>query len=749
MASYDPLKIYYYVVLATDEPTAVTPFQGFSRSWRHNHWALMLLPTLPGDVLERGSDFKQILAQRMGGLRSLHWMPLSLRALEKLSLPEMGVFVVLFTGEHECALRVADWTRRQPRPLIHVTSQNADGAISPDQFSASKLKAYCAEALKSSRDCFSDEQLDAADTALVSWKEPDLIPAGITAHGHNVLIPNHLSLLRASRSCETGRPYAGEAEAEYTEKILESAAAVRQLREEVGLHPVHLLSLLRPGLILAEPSLFRTHYHRVRTDGSRDARSVGRTIRFFQSQRGLFNQSDTLHDDFATSSNARGIAAMRRSELETFTLGVGLFAAQTVSAVVRLSPGVNHAFPALSNYARNIRSNRIEARLKTPRLFRAVQQELTKAVGKDRLKFIVDEPGPIKIISDAPIEWLPTGNLPMCLRYNCSRINATPGNLLMNLLTERPPAIIPPQALRKILVISTFSDDDPIKEFLAQSLDVAGGHWRDGIDVSFVRATTLSEFVDALNRFDGSIVVFDGHGVDNADQPIGKLAIGGEQVDVWGLRGKVRVPPIVILSACDTHGIDASSQATVGNGFLALGAQTVVATLLPVSAAAAALFIGRLFVRIADFVPAALDARGRGLSWSEVISGMLRMSLASEVLNNFVGPPTGIDQPRGQLQLQANEDINVRNSPSWFDDLLVNIADYKQVAVDRIASRADALIARSEAIRYIQLGHPDAIVIADEAIVKRIEAIYASPPTSAWLGNGDDRDAGAPLPSSS
>src|SRR5205823_421219 len=125
------------------------------------------------------------------------------------------------------------------------------------------------------------------------------------------------------------------------------------------------------------------------------------------------------------------------------------------------------------------------------------------------------------------------------------------------------------------------------------------------------------------------------------------------------------------------HGIDASSQATVGNGFLALGARTVLATLLPVGGVQSASFIARLVYRLADFVPVALKARGRVLNWTEIVSGMLRMILASEILDALVGLPADLGTPRGDIQLKANEDINLHEDEEWFDNLLKNIAEYR------------------------------------------------------------------------
>lgn len=186
-------------------------------------------------------------------------------------------------------------------------------------------------------------------------------------------------------------------------------------------------------------------------------------------------------------------------------------------------------------------------------------------------------------------------------------------------------------------------------------------------------------------------------------------------VDVWSLREIARVPMIVILSACDTHGIDSSTHVTVGNGLLAWGARTVLATMLPVGGQSSAAFIARLIYRLADFLPAALSARKRVLNWTEVISGMLRMMLASEILDDLVGPPAPLDTPRGHIQSAINIAINSYD-PSWFDQLLERIAAQRSEKLGSVQSRVKGAIARSEAIRYVQLGNPETILLDDGSI---------------------------------
>ncbi len=418
------------------------------------------------------------------------------------------------------------------------------------------------------------------------------------------------------------------------------------------------------------------------------------------------------------------LLAERQSELETFTLGLGLKAAQTCSTVMRLSPGVNHVFSNLTAYARHVRSRRFEARFKTPRLFEAIQKSLKGSVGDERIEFIKERGGPLKIVSDAPVEWLPVGNLPLCLRYDCSRINATPGNLMMAQLTNAENLTFQPADLQQILVVSSFEKGDLLRNALTGSLKALRHQWEGKVKLIFVSVTSQEEFVHALNSFDGYVMIFDGHGADNADEPVGKIVLGKNEVDVWQLLGAVRIPPIIVLSACDTHGIDALSHATVGNGFLALGARTVLATLLPVGGSASASFIARLVYRIADFLPAALAAKKRVLNWTEVVAGMLRMLYASEVLNELVGPPRALDSPRGNIQSAANADINTGDE-RWYDNLLDRIAQHRGVTCERVESKAATVLARCEAIRYVQLGNPETILIDDGAIRNQVMREYS------------------------
>jgi hypothetical protein len=128
-----------------------------------------------------------------------------------------------------------------------------------------------------------------------------------------------------------------------------------------------------------------------------------------------------------------------------------------------------------------------------------------------------------------------------------------------------------------------------------------------------------------------------------------------------------------------------------------------------------------LVLRISEFIPAALRARTRVLSWNEVIGGMLRMLFASEMLNALVGPPDKDGTPRSDMQTAANADINTYEDENWFDNLLKAISSFRNEPLEKVVSRARAVTARAEAIRYVQLGHPEAILIDDGEVLERLK----------------------------
>lgn len=103
------------------------------------------------------------------------------------------------------------------------------------------------------------------------------------------------------------------------------------------------------------------------------------------------------------------------------------------------------------------------------------------------------------------------------------------------------------------------------------------------------------------------------------------------------------------------------------------------------------------------------------------------MLLASEILDVLVGPPAPLGTPRAKLQAKANIEINSRQYDDWYERLLIAIAAHRGEDFETVRSKARSVMARAEAIRYVQLGNPETILIDDGEIRKRVLQEYNAP----------------------
>jgi hypothetical protein len=147
---------------------------------------------------------------------------------------------------------------------------------------------------------------------------------------------------------------------------------------------------------------------------------------------------------------------------------------------------------------------------------------------------------------------------------------------------------------------------------------------------------------------------------------------------------------------------------TVANAFLYAGAKTVVGTLAPVDAARAALLIGRLVLRLLEFVPLIRSP----LCWSEVMGGMLRMSYAWDVLETLVRThriPQPLDHLR-PVQIAANVAINTFRS-DWLETMLEDLSSATSIPAATIRASWREVAYFTESLLYLQLGDPEHIWI--------------------------------------
>jgi hypothetical protein len=187
-------------------------------------------------------------------------------------------------------------------------------------------------------------------------------------------------------------------------------------------------------------------------------------------------------------------------------------------------------------------------------------------------------------------------------------------------------------------------------------------------------------------------------------------------VDIWHLRGKIdRPPPIVMLSACDTHAAD-RNHATSANGFLSIGTRAVLGTIFPIDARTAAIFTTRLLYRVAEFIPSSVGVLGRALTWTEIVCGMLKMQFLTDFLRHLMSRKLITEEIYFDIHPKGNYAINSGHDNPFqavFELLIVNGVD------EAIARRElEVAVANSETISYLNMGRPETIMIGTEALIE-------------------------------
>ena len=553
---------------------------------------------------------------------------------------------------------------------------------------------------------------------LERWQPEERRPSSLTFHSHNVTRANEMTLIGAGEAPIVGRDgnlHVSPHE-DYIQGITQSSEAVMALWEKTKDRLANLLMPPRPDLFLVAPSMYRGIWKRL--ERVIDDPLIKSTLRGLDRQRGYTMELKVPGEE---SINKVGpLLGLRGAELKLLTTAVGLRAAGTLAATIRLPPAVDRTGGVVGHLARFLRAHDDPPRIKAARVFKAVQQALENAIPPDHRALIARSTTGIKIIADAPIEWLPVDGVPLGIRFDVSRINATPGNLFMEQI--RPPMThhITPDAFRNYLVLSMFEDGDPI----APHLRLGTLHTMDGegerIFGRYESPKTPAEFAAALARFEGPMVVIDSHATHPDEDGPGGLMIGGKSFDVWSLAGKVKFPPIVVLSACDTHPFD-RSHATVANGVLACGATAVVATAHPIRAPQAARFVMRLINRAVHY-GAIVNEMGRAVPWTHIVGGVLRMELVTDIIRGFQAEGAFDNKLGSALLLDTNMDLTPL-LPEWFERLRDRIISTGSVVRATWDVRVPDLIAASDAIRYLHLGNPEAILLSSPQVVAKIEEL--------------------------
>jgi hypothetical protein len=698
-------KIFYILALDDWGPSDVTLFQGFAPGLIDHIPTMQSIVRFPVDAYDFALKRPTRLARRISGSGSWRWTPFNVSSLVDLEFDPRSPCCVIFSATETCRDAVNGWRNQQKLPVFHVGIELAGCDCRLEDVTPGAIAGYCRATLKIAKSLLPGLDVQAELEAIDLWIPPSPTKSPLTHVSHNVSVANEMVLLSEGYMPNDGPPL--KSDNDYFSAIDGSASQVGLLRDEAGEPVAFRREPPGPDLILFAPAIYKGLEDNIARSSA--SLPVLTALRVMRRQRGF---PYTFPINEATRSPLfRGALQARSQELLAQSAAVGVRAASTTTPTLRLPPSVNRTTGTLAHLSTHLRAIDQPKPVKTARVFRAVQNALLDGLTPNSLAEIRKSRSGVKIISDAPLEWLPVDGLPLGLRHDVSRINVTPGTLTFGELTNPAPIYIEPKAFEDFLILSSFKDDDPIKDSMKDTLEIATN--ANGIEIGdrFQRIASKNELIEKLNAFHGPMVIFDSHG---GHDRFGVLRIGDEDVDIWQLRTLIRVPPIVILSACDTHPAD-KSHATVANGFIHCGARAVLATFLPVRSDQSARLIAKLLLRASVFT-AAMNSSGRTALWSLVIGGLLRMQMVGELVYEMVGRGFIPIEMAPRLNLIGNTQINMGGT-DWFEK--TRSAYQKAAGLDDNAWKIffDDYLAGSDLIRYTHVGNPETILVASRELL--------------------------------
>lgn len=276
--------------------------------------------------------------------------------------------------------------------------------------------------------------------------------------------------------------------------------------------------------------------------------------------------------------------ALENSILDSLSLN---FALATKSPYVRLpnipSKDITLWYShMLQNVIKNLDLKEIE---KFNNNFHNISEKLKLSLDDDFIELIVNKGNHIKFITDAPIEWIKYKDVPLGLIKSISRLPIIPGNTLVNSAKLNVKREIPKDSV-SFLIINTLNPNDELYKYGKRLGNLIKKYFPRHC-VNYYEVTNKTEFIHILNEHPTTFFIYYGHGSmpeASRNQPvqIGKLHIGDEEIDMIDLESNIEVAPdITVLGACQTQVLD-SHYLNIGNMFLALGSQSVLATYFPV-----------------------------------------------------------------------------------------------------------------------------------------------------------------------
>lgn len=531
---------------------------------------------------------------------------------------------------------------------------------------------------------------------------------------HNIFAPNIYSLMNIGIHGKISENYTT---GDYNEACHEQLSLINEVNKFI-----HLFSETQIlSLIISCPSMLRgwyrnkDYYQRYSDiEKNTNLNIIKKTLAILRNQKYFSFEIDSLKfksKEELYSFLFSPIIRLRKMELSIYTEIIANFSSNCFAPVLRLPPGCNGIRYDLIRFSNCARGQGQHKDFKLENIRKNISKSLFNIIGHELYSIIEKTSGHIKIFADVPIEFLNIGNLPLNIKNSCSRIPTSAGNMLLHKTLQIKKMYIQKSHLRKILIIRSFNKSDPIRNILYNTIKLFLPS-DNTLDIAMIDVSISNEFISVLKRWEYPILIYDGHGGLEGTEGLSTLRIGDENFDMFAYRDKIVIPPIVILSACDTYPVD-GCHASAANSFFMCGAKTVLGTFNAINAKKAAIFISRLLLRL---TPIYLDiCLEHGIySWNNIVHGLIQMQYASDLILNASKIFKIHDNEVKNLLLFSNMQLNPLSNTEWYDNIIKAISETVKIDKNDVHNEILKKFIFSESTSYVQLGYPELIYITPD-----------------------------------
>lgn len=736
----DPrFRINYWITHPDDKFEDASFFQAFLPGIIANADFIISLASFPADIRELVSDREHILFSRIAGFTDLVLSPIQISAFAEIAQHVRLPFnCVVSTDETQAEVSLA--LQHSQGKWLHLSTKPSDVTLDIRDFSAAHLFKYIQESANSlpEGDAFRDVVLGYLNQS----QRATISPIDCPSFRHNLTLPNEVGF-RALRYAPNAISSLVPAHyTRYVDSILQTATVAFSERERL-LNTVNHDIYPTTTLVIATESMTWSAFHGennfLESKIPRHLNAAAKALlRRVVRQEKYFLEMPSEKNDLSSFVDALCIS--RHFEMKAFTAGLSILCGPTMTPVVRLEPKLNRIRGLLIDVEGCARGGSPHHQFKLNKLGHRVRDELHSSVDARLISYLSSFDKRIEgitLVSDAPLEWLPIKNVPLILRHDVSRIPATPGNIMMMQCLRQRRLDIGRSKFEEILVVRSFNNNDRLKKLFESAVNNSMWAPPIGHRFRFVDVQTPTEFVSAVNSFSGALMIFDGHGTRDSESGAGSIIVGGKPLDIWSLRKEISMPPIVLLSACDTLPLDGSHGSTAV-GMLLLGAVTVLATVSPIDGFEAALLLARLAYKLEAFVPIALRSNPRGLNWRRLVGGMLRSNYMTDVLFALYNQHKLISRSDVEaIGSDINLEINTYQA-NWHEKFVDRICMAAGGRRERALAAFKAVSGLPDALKYLQIGRPELLNIVDETaadIIEQNSCLLNQPPAVRPFGD--------------